>query len=115
MRETAERALNQHCGSSLTFSVLGNAPLSFYKYKYPRSYREANQRLGAKVFLFKAYLTSAFGDAVNVEMGEGVLDYTWATLQERADLFLKKKKFFLLIFNILWWASENKFLNKVNF
>jgi hypothetical protein len=85
MRETAERALHQHCGSRLTFAVLGNAPLSYYKYKYPRTYREENQRLGAKVFLYKAYLTSAFGEAAAVDMGDGVLDYTWATLQATDD------------------------------
>ena len=81
MRGAAERALQSQCGQQLRFSVLGNAPLSFYKYKYPRRYRESSQRLGAKVFIYKAYLTSAFGEADQVELGEGVLDYTWATLQ----------------------------------
>ena len=85
MRGAAERALQSQCGQQLRFSVLGNAPLSFYKYKYPRRYRESSQRLGAKVFIYKAYLTSAFGEADQVELGEGVLDYTWATLQARKD------------------------------
>jgi large subunit ribosomal protein L46 len=48
MREAAERALRAHCGPHLPFSVLGHAPLTFYKYKYPRRYRESSQRQGAK-------------------------------------------------------------------
>jgi hypothetical protein len=33
------------------------------------------------VFVYKAYLTAAFGDPVVVEPGPGVQDYSWATLQ----------------------------------
>jgi hypothetical protein len=51
MREAAERALRAHCGPHLPFSVLGHAPLTFYKYKYPRRYRESSQRQGAKAGL----------------------------------------------------------------
>ncbi len=51
MREAAERALRAHCGLHLPFSVLGHAPLTFYKYKYPRRYRESSQRQGAKAGL----------------------------------------------------------------
>jgi large subunit ribosomal protein L46 len=76
MREAAERALRAHCGPHMPFSVLGHAPLTFYKYKYPRRYRESSQRQGAKVFVYKAYLTAAFGDPVVVEPGPGVHDYS---------------------------------------
>jgi hypothetical protein len=51
MREAAERALRAHYGPHLPFSVLGHAPLTFYKYKYPRRYRESSQRQGAKAGL----------------------------------------------------------------
>jgi hypothetical protein len=51
MREAAERALRAHCGPHLPFSVLGHAPLTFYKYKYPLRYRESSQRQGAKAGL----------------------------------------------------------------
>jgi hypothetical protein len=98
MRETAERALQTHCGSRLKFSVLGNAPLSFYKYKYPRRYRETSQRQGAKVFIYKAYLSSSYDEPVVVEPGEGVLDYSWATLQARMFAsFLRGEKIIVAI------------------
>ena len=58
MREAAERALISRCGSQLEeqTQMLGNAPSSFYQYKYPRHYSEERGVRGAKVFIFKAYL-----------------------------------------------------------
>jgi hypothetical protein len=63
MRETAERALRAHCGPHLPFSVLGHAPLTFYKYKYPRRYRESSQRQGAKAGL-RIRMDSLYADPV---------------------------------------------------
>ncbi len=59
MREAAERALRAHCGPQLPFSVLGHAPLTFYKYKYPRRYRESSQRQGAKAGCVSAFTVCA--------------------------------------------------------
>ena len=87
MRDTAERALTELCGAQLQFQVLGNAPLSFFKFKYPPSYQLTRDRLGAKVFIFKAYLTSAYHDEVQVQTGGIAVDYQWCTLEEmRATL-----------------------------
>jgi hypothetical protein len=63
MREAAERALRAHCGPHLPFSVLGHAPLTFYKYKYPRRYRESSQRQGAKAGL-RIRMDSLYADPV---------------------------------------------------
>ena len=72
MRLAAERALTESCGEHLQLNVttflvhlinfysqaqiLGNAPGSFYKYKYPKHYSEKSGAKGAKVFIFKGYL-----------------------------------------------------------
>ena len=82
MRQTAERAVKTKCGDHLKFGILGNSPLSFYKYKYPKHYQTKTEKVGAKVFIFKAYLNSEFFDDVIVEGGDNVLDYKWATLEE---------------------------------
>jgi hypothetical protein len=58
MREAAARALSERCGAELAGRalLLGNAPASFYKYKYPRHYQAKRGAAGAKVFIFKGYL-----------------------------------------------------------
>ena len=55
MREAAERSLEERCGSNVRekSTLLGNAPSSFYKYKYPKHWAEKQGAKGAKVFIFK--------------------------------------------------------------
>ncbi|KAI5607649.1 39S ribosomal protein L46, mitochondrial, partial [Silurus asotus] len=56
LRQTAERALASLPGEKLDATFLGNAPCGFYKYKFPQNIRTEN-RIGAKVFFFKAVLS----------------------------------------------------------
>merc|ERR1712083_534491 len=44
LRDTAERAIKQRVGDKLNVQILGNAPLSFYKFKYPKHYQEKTDR-----------------------------------------------------------------------
>ena len=99
MRQTAERAVSELCGDNLSFQVLGNAPLSFYQFKYPKGYQATTDRVGAKVFIFKAYLTSGFLDPVKVVPGGPVLDYQWATLEELEQAL--PRKMFRAVSNML--------------
>ena len=86
MKDSAERAVLEKCGPGLDFKVLGNAPGSFYKYKYPSWYQDKVKKEGAKVWLFKAYLLNEFLSPPTVTLGEHILDYKWATVSEMKNL-----------------------------
>ncbi|KAK3533645.1 hypothetical protein QTP70_023966 [Hemibagrus guttatus] len=58
LRQTAERALASLPGTKLNAAFLSNTPCGFYKYKFPKSIRTEN-RIGAKVFFFKAVLSGS--------------------------------------------------------
>lgn len=51
MRQAAERALVETAGPKLNSLMLGNAPVGFYKYKYPKDVRGKSGVEGAKVTL----------------------------------------------------------------
>lgn len=69
LRQTAERVLKTACGDQLKPTFYGNAPVGFYKYKYPASARE--ESVGAKVFFFRSAVQGIEGhkiqDGVNFE------------------------------------------------
>lgn len=52
LRQTAERIVSEKCGSDIKVHFYGNAPIGFYRYKYPLS--ERKETVGAKVFFFRA-------------------------------------------------------------
>jgi len=84
MRQAAERAVISMCGRKIQFQVLGNAPLSFYRYTYPKKYREENI-VGAKVFIFKAYLLnndSPVWQDMDLKLADNIMDYKWLTYEE---------------------------------
>jgi large subunit ribosomal protein L46 len=86
LRDTAERAIKQRVGDDLNVQVLGNAPWSFYQFKYPRHYQEKIDRRGAKVWMFKGIVMNDFFDDVNIELEDGLLDYQWATREELKEM-----------------------------
>ncbi|XP_011176131.2 39S ribosomal protein L46, mitochondrial [Solenopsis invicta] len=53
MRQTAERVLQEACGAEIKVKFYGNAPIGFYKYKYPKKLCEQGI-YGAKIFYFLA-------------------------------------------------------------
>ncbi|XP_071960865.1 large ribosomal subunit protein mL46-like [Antedon mediterranea] len=51
--QTAERAAMQ-VGSGANVTFFGNAPIGFYKYKFPNKVKSETGAIGAKVFIFRA-------------------------------------------------------------
>ena len=86
LRGTAERAIKQRVGENLDVQILGNAPLSFYKFKYPKHYQDKTDRKGAKVWIFKGILMNNFFDDVAIDLEEGLLDFQWATREELKEM-----------------------------
>lgn len=54
LRQTAERILKNTCGDDLKAQIYGNAPCGFYKYKYPNTISDTENRVGAKIFIYFA-------------------------------------------------------------
>lgn len=73
LRQTAERIVSQRFGSMLKVNFYGNAPVGFYKYKYPQE--ERKDAVGAKVFFFRAMYS---GGTIN----EKNADYKWINEEE---------------------------------
>jgi large subunit ribosomal protein L46 len=92
LRETAERAVRERCGEGLETQILGNAPGSFYKYKYPKWYREKVEKQGAKVWIYKGYLMNHYLSPPCIELGEDLVDFRWASSGE-LEQFLDKNTF----------------------
>lgn len=68
LRQTAERIAKEKCGPEIKLHFYGNAPVGFYKYKYPQS--ERNEVVGAKVFFFRAIYKSG-------NISNKTLKYEW--------------------------------------
>ena len=82
LRDTAERAVIENLGVGLDVTILGNAPWSFYKVKYPKHFQRSTEREGAKVWIFKGILRNNFHDEPQVKLGENIKDYQWLTRAE---------------------------------
>jgi len=87
LRETAERALDvQGGGANSAASFISNAPSGFYKYKIPKKSRAADSWVGAKLFIYSAFMPreSMAAAAANFSLdpgGEGI-EYAWVSRQE---------------------------------
>ncbi|XP_017886981.1 39S ribosomal protein L46, mitochondrial [Ceratina calcarata] len=65
MIQTAKRTLQELCGSNVRVQFYGNAPIGFYKYKYPKSMQDTDKD-GAKIFYFLAkYISGHVSPDVN--------------------------------------------------
>ncbi|EFN76605.1 39S ribosomal protein L46, mitochondrial [Harpegnathos saltator] len=73
MRQTAERVLQNVCGTKIQVKFYGNAPIGFYKYKYPKNLQEKGT-YGAKIFYFLAKYID--GDITNN------VKYQWLDYEE---------------------------------
>ncbi len=80
LRQAAERALAECCGTDLSVAVLGNAPFGFYKETFSSKIRDMTGCNGQKVFIYKAFLTSG-----NVKLqDEKASQFEWLLREELA-------------------------------
>lgn len=99
LRQTAERVLKEACGNKLKVQFMGNAPVGYYKYKYPKVVR-GNGICGAKVFFFKAQVLKGDICRETVLNNENVEDFLWLTRSELSGMlqpvYLKALDSFLI-------------------
>lgn len=89
MRQTAERALDEVCGSGLEVRFLGNAPAGCYKYRYPAEFQK-DGIVGAKVFFFKAQLQGGSLSADSLKKLDRASDFEWLAQTELESRMLPK-------------------------
>lgn len=78
IKETAERALEETCGSQLEAHILGNAPWAYYRTNYTKQIRNLTGKRGEKTFIFKAHYKAG-----KVQCPENMSRaYRWSTLNE---------------------------------
>lgn len=53
MFQSAYRTIQEFCGNDIKVQFYGNAPIGFYKYKYPKNVQDKGCN-GAKIFYFLA-------------------------------------------------------------
>ncbi|GFY39602.1 39S ribosomal protein L46, mitochondrial [Trichonephila inaurata madagascariensis] len=81
LRQTVEGVLHNICVDPVKVQFMGNAPVGYYKYKYPKAAR-ANGICGAKVFFFKAQLLEKNPKSLNIKLSDTVSDAVWLTHSE---------------------------------
>ncbi|XP_033115497.1 39S ribosomal protein L46, mitochondrial-like isoform X2 [Anneissia japonica] len=80
LRQTAERAALQ-VGSGAKVTFFGNAPIGFYKYKFPKEVKVQTGAIGAKVFFFRAKVLQG---QVSIHK-EAVDEHVWVSKEEMKD------------------------------
>ncbi|XP_022692346.1 39S ribosomal protein L46, mitochondrial-like isoform X1 [Varroa jacobsoni] len=89
LRQTAERAILECFGDSMSIKTLGNAPVAFYKYKYPKAVQEKTRKEGAKVFYIKMNYISGM-PKLKTEFGSKIIWSTYDEMLERLPPIVKK-------------------------
>ena len=78
LRQAAEKAIKQCCGSQIKVAHLGNAPFGFHKYKYPTDVQNKLGTYGAKIWFMRAIYSSG-----NVQLQKDeTSDYQWLTSRD---------------------------------
>ncbi|KAI6187112.1 39S ribosomal protein L46, mitochondrial [Aphelenchoides besseyi] len=77
LRQTVERCLSETFDGNSNAQVDGNAPVSVYKYRYPKPLAKKLDAYGSYLFLFSAHLNTV-EDELKLN-GDQIHDYRWCT------------------------------------
>ena len=103
--QSAQRALDKYCGAGVNAFFTSNAPSGFYKYKFPKGARE--EYIGAKLFIYNAYLPRESQThatyTFNASKVDQVLDHAWLARDELRS-FMKPKYIAAVDKTILKWS-----------
>ncbi|KAF2218488.1 39S mitochondrial ribosomal protein L46-domain-containing protein [Elsinoe ampelina] len=83
LHQAAERVLVQAGGINMNTWVVGNAPIGWYQYDFPKTitHKERNvEELGEKVFFMKARIMAGQADLTKNVLGD--TDFLWLTKEE---------------------------------
>ncbi|KAG8197080.1 hypothetical protein JTE90_004346 [Oedothorax gibbosus] len=84
LKQTAERVLKEICPNPPKIRIMGNAPVGYYKYKYPKVAREDGV-FGAKVFFFRGQLLEKNVKFLDINQ----TDSLWLTHNELNEVLQK--------------------------
>jgi len=85
LRQTCERVVETEVDPSLEVEIIGNAPIGFYKYKYPKSAREQTGFVGAKVFLYRGAVSSSARQCLSRLAAPSPPHTRWLVRQQLAE------------------------------
>ncbi|KAI6234616.1 Hepatocyte growth factor-regulated tyrosine kinase substrate [Aphelenchoides fujianensis] len=84
LRQTVDRCLKETLSGAPQVVVEGNAPMSVYKYRYPKPVAKKQNAEGSYVFLYAAHLQNADAD---LQFNKNhVHDHRWCTTDELLQL-----------------------------
>lgn len=84
LRMTSERIVAETCDPSLGIRILGNAPVGFYKYKYPKKVRSQGY-IGAKVFFYRGQVSMNMRSSLPLLLAKGRNEQLWLTQDQLKD------------------------------
>uniref|UniRef100_A0A915I897 Uncharacterized protein n=1 Tax=Romanomermis culicivorax TaxID=13658 RepID=A0A915I897_ROMCU len=87
LRQAAERALKELVNDKKHFTFYGNAPVGYYKWRFPKPIQKSTSFDGLKVcsfdglkmFVFKATTISR---SMEIKTNQKVVDYEWTTHED---------------------------------
>jgi large subunit ribosomal protein L46 len=85
LRDSAQRAIVDHCGSKFSAQVLGNAPFAHFKVKYPKRIQEDSGHRGEKAFIYKAYYIQDQSSKLDLNT-DLCKDFQWLNRNELCEI-----------------------------
>uniref|UniRef100_A0A0N5BTC4 MRP-L46 domain-containing protein n=1 Tax=Strongyloides papillosus TaxID=174720 RepID=A0A0N5BTC4_STREA len=91
LRSSIEAAMDEMFNGSIKMKMLGGAPFSYHKYRFPRKLRESKGVDLAEFFFFGGILRDP---TIDIKVNDKLIkDYQWLTSEEIDKLMVDRKKY----------------------